>query len=171
MEYSIPVNCFLRNFFHNAMNSRILFFLLLFSAACNSAQTENRAGNAPSPAGETAPAATSPSAASAGLLDRTWVFESVFGYRDGQVLADTVGLAMFNNSMAGQEMTFKDGNFFKKSSGATASGTFTVSEDNKVLTTIDASGTKIFNIVELTSTHLKLHSPQLRSIVVGYTAK
>lgn len=171
MEYSIPANCFLRNFFHKPMNSRILFILLLFSAACNSAQTETHAGNASAPSGKTAPVAASEPAFSASLLDRTWVFESVFGYRDGQVLADTSGLAMFNNSMAGQEMTFKDGKLLKKSPGATASGTYAVSEDAKVLTTTDASGTKIFNIVELSSTHLKLHSPQLKTIVVGYTAK
>ncbi|MBL7942700.1 MAG: hypothetical protein JNM00_08030 [Flavobacteriales bacterium] len=113
----------------------------------------------------------SASATSPSELEKAWVFESVYGYRGGQLVTDTTGMAMFNNAMKGQEMSFTGGKFTKKGKDAQTVGTYTLSADGKVLTMVDAQGSKDFNVLELTATHLKLQSSQLPTVAVGYKAK
>jgi hypothetical protein len=113
----------------------------------------------------------SPATSNPSDLEKAWVFESVYGYRGGQLLTDTTGMAMFNNAMKGQEMSFTAGKFTKKSKEAQSTGSYTLSADSKVLTMVDAQGSKDFNVIELTATHLKLQSAQLPTVAVGYKAK
>lgn len=106
-----------------------------------------------------------------GNIERAWIFEVVRGYRNGQILADTTGLHLFNNAMKGNELRFSNGKFSKKSGETNTGGEYNLSKDKSMLTMIENGQFKKFKVMELSNERLIIQSVELATLVVVYSPK